>query len=227
LQQQADSAVRRQQNAITLLATAKQAAEQAAKNASDAMAAAQNQQRILLAQLANLQNTSVALEQQRQAGLAADAAAAREAAARRAQQQAQDTGSGGGWGTGTSSGTADGGQTAVAWAKQQLGLPYLWGGAGPGSFDCSGLTMRAWEQAGLSMPHYAASQYVLAEHIPYSAMRPGDLIFYATDTSQPWTIHHVTMYIGGGMMIEAPHTGAFVQIVPIYWYGSMPWAGRP
>ncbi len=192
-----------------------------------------------------------ALEAQRQARLAAarraaEAAARRaaEEAARRARSGAGGSGSGGSGGSGgsdsssgssggsrdssgSSRGTASGGRTAVAWAKRQVGLPYQWGGAGPGSYDCSGLTMRAWQHAGVSLPHYAASQYQLSEKIPYSSMRPGDLIFYATDTDRPSSIHHVTMFIGGGLMVEAPMTGLNVRIVPIRWGGAMPWAGRP
>jgi cell wall-associated NlpC family hydrolase len=197
-------------------------AAHASAAASAAVAAAQTRQRVLLSQLSTLQRTALALEQQREAGLAAGAAA-RRAAARWAQQQAQGSDSPGG----TSTGSAEGGLAAVGWAKSRLGLPYLWGGAGPDSYDCSGLTMRAWERSGVNLPHYAASQYMLSQHIPYAAMRAGDLIFYATNTSDPASIHHVTMYIGGGMMIEAPYTGAFVQIVPIYWDGAMAWAGRP
>ena len=109
----------------------------------------------------------------------------------------------------------------MAWAKRQLGLPYRWGGAGPNSYDCSGLTMRAWQRAGVHLPHYAASQYRLSTKVPYSAMRPGDLIFYARDTSRSSTIHHVTMFVGNGKMIEAPMTGLNVRIVPIRWNGTM------
>jgi cell wall-associated NlpC family hydrolase len=129
--------------------------------------------------------------------------------------------------TGSPHGSSSAGTEAVAWAKQQLGLPYRWGGAGPDSYDCSGLTMRAWQHAGVALPHYAASQYAQSAKVPYSGIRPGDLIFYATDPGRPSSIHHVTMYIGGGRMIEAPYTGANVRIVAVRWSRTMPWAGRP
>lgn len=83
------------------------------------------------------------------------------------------------------------------------------------------------QHAGVALPHYAASQYGQSEKVPYSQIRPGDLIFYATDTSRPSSIHHVTMYVGGGRMIEAPFTGADVRIVAVRWNRTMPWAGRP
>jgi cell wall-associated NlpC family hydrolase len=115
----------------------------------------------------------------------------------------------------------------VAWAKQQLGLPYQWGGDGPGSYDCSGLTMKAWQQAGVQLPHSSRIQYRQVDKISYTQLRPGDLLFYATDPSNQDTIHHVTMYIGGGQMIEAPYTGANVRISSLRRTGSMPYAGRP
>jgi cell wall-associated NlpC family hydrolase len=128
---------------------------------------------------------------------------------------------------GSSSGSSGAGQSAVAWAKQKLGLPYQWGGAGPGSYDCSGLVMRAWEQAGVRLPHSSRLQYRQSEKISYADLRPGDLVFFATNPSNEATIHHVAMYIGGGQMIEAPFTGANVRIVPLRRSDSMPYAVRP
>jgi cell wall-associated NlpC family hydrolase len=258
LEQQADDALSRQKAATAALATARDRATSTADTAAAAVAATQAEQARLLAELAALQHTSVALEQQRQAVLA-EAAAHRStggtggsggsAAGGSGGSAAGGSGSGGsaaggsgsggsgsgGSGSGGSgpapSGSSQGGSTAgdtaVAWAKQQLGLPYRWGGAGPDSYDCSGLTMQAWQHAGVSLPHYAASQYDRSEKVPYSRMQPGDLIFYATDTSNPASIHHVAMYVGGGMMIEAPYTGADIRIVPVRWNRTMPMAGRP
>jgi cell wall-associated NlpC family hydrolase len=130
-------------------------------------------------------------------------------------------------GQGSSEGSASAGRTALAWAKSQIGKPYQWGGAGPGSYDCSGLTMRAWERAGVSLPHSSRMQYGTVGKVSYSAMRPGDLIFWATDPSDPSTIHHVALYAGGGMMVEAPATGLDVRLVAIRWNDTMPMAGRP
>ena len=107
------------------------------------------------------------------------------------------------------------GDIAANWALTQLGKPYLWGGAGPGAFDCSGLTMQAWAHAGVQLLHYTGYQWVEGPHVPLDQLQRGDLVFYATNTSDPATIHHVGIYIGNGMMVDAPYTGAFVRIDPI------------
>ena len=98
---------------------------------------------------------------------------------------------------------------AVAAARSVIGDPYVYGAAGPNSFDCSGLTMWAWAHGGVSLPHSSQSQYSSTTHISVASLQPGDLLFYYSD------IHHVAMYSGGGMMIEAPHTGANVREVPM------------
>lgn len=96
---------------------------------------------------------------------------------------------------------------AVSAAESQIGKPYVWGAAGPSSYDCSGLTMWAYNKVGISLPHYTVSQYQAAKsHPSYSQAQPGDLIFFGSD------MHHVGMYVGGGKMVEAPHTGANVRI---------------
>ncbi|MDP9072972.1 MAG: C40 family peptidase, partial [Actinomycetota bacterium] len=102
---------------------------------------------------------------------------------------------------------------AVAAAKTRLGMPYVWGAAGPDSFDCSGLIQWAWAHAGVSLPHFSGAMYASTTHIPMSALQPGDLVF----PSDPGS--HVAMYIGGGQVIESPHTGDVVHIVPMYgWF---------
>lgn len=112
-------------------------------------------------------------------------------------------------------------------AEGQIGVPYVWAGATPGkAFDCSGLTMWAWKQAGVNLPHNADAQYhdtAHVDHVPLSQLKPGDLLFYNDGGS----IHHVTMYVGNGKMVEAPHTGANVREVPVRTQGLMPMAGRP
>jgi cell wall-associated NlpC family hydrolase len=117
---------------------------------------------------------------------------------------------------------------AIAWAKLQLNKPYQWGGTGPNSFDCSGLTQQSYLHAGITLPRVAADQYNAGPHPSLADLEPGDLLFWATDTSNPATIHHVTMYLGGGLMIAAPHTGTVVQIQPVYMSGfigaTRPWA---
>lgn len=106
-------------------------------------------------------------------------------------------------------------QTAIAYAKAQLGKPYVWGGTGPYGYDCSGLVMEAWLAAGITLPRVADDQYLATTPISFDQLRPGDLVFWGY-TSSPYSIHHVAMYLGGGMVIEAPHTGAYVQIRSIY-----------
>ena len=102
---------------------------------------------------------------------------------------------------------------AIAAAKSRLGMPYVWGAAGPDAFDCSGLIMWAWAQAGVGLPHFSGAMYASTQHIPISALQPGDLVF----PSNPGD--HVAMYIGGGQVIESPHSGAVVHIVPMYsWF---------
>jgi cell wall-associated NlpC family hydrolase len=113
-----------------------------------------------------------------------------------------------------------GASAAIAYARSQLGKPYCYAGAGPACFDCSGLTMRAWGAAGVSMPHYSGAQYSMFPHVPLSAMQPGDLVFWGPGGSD-----HVGLYIGGGQMIAAPHTGDVVKIQAVY--GSPVGAARP
>lgn len=106
--------------------------------------------------------------------------------------------------------TGSGGQVAIQAALSRLGDPYVWGAAGPNSFDCSGLTMWAWAHAGVQLPHYSGAQYDSTTHIPMSELQPGDLVFFA-DPGE-----HEAMYIGNGQIVEAPHTGADVRIMPLY-----------
>lgn len=109
---------------------------------------------------------------------------------------------------------------AVQYAYAQLGKPYQWGGAGPDSFDCSGLTMRSWGAAGVGLPHSAAGQQAMLPSVSLGALEPGDLVFYGDPA------FHTAIYIGGGRIIQAPHTGAVVEISSL---SSMPptSAGRP
>ena len=98
---------------------------------------------------------------------------------------------------------------AVAAAEGRVGAPYVWGAAGPGAFDCSGLVMWAYAQAGVYLPHYSGAQYNDTIHIPMSDLEPGDLVFPA-DPGE-----HVAIYVGNGEIVQAPYTGANVQIVPL------------
>ena len=103
-----------------------------------------------------------------------------------------------------------GASAAIAEAQRQIGKPYRWGAAGPDSFDCSGLTMWAWRAGGVSLPHYTKAQYDATTHVSLSDLQPGDLVFFGSD------FHHMGLYVGGGQMIEAPHTGANVRYASIY-----------
>jgi peptidoglycan DL-endopeptidase CwlO len=115
---------------------------------------------------------------------------------------------------------------AIAAARSRLGAPYVWGATGPSSFDCSGLTQWAYRQAGLVIPRTSRQQYAGLRHVPLDQLAPGDLVFYATDVSDPSTIHHVGMYLGGGLSIYAPETGDVVKIGAVG-YGRIIGAVRP
>jgi cell wall-associated NlpC family hydrolase len=129
--------------------------------------------------------------------------------------------------SGVSVGTAAQGREALAWARSKIGIAYQWGGTGNPGYDCSGLTSSAWQSAGVWITRTTRTQYETVGKVSYDRMRPGDLIFYANDTSDPSTIRHVAIYAGGGMMVEAARPGTLVREVPIRWGDTMPYAGRP
>ncbi|MGW0228529.1 NlpC/P60 family protein [Actinopolymorpha singaporensis] len=108
------------------------------------------------------------------------------------------------------------GATALAFAKAQLGEPYVFGAAGPNSWDCSGLTMGAWGAAGVSLPHSSRSQYAISTKISKSQLRIGDLVLFYSDR------HHVGIYAGNGMVIHAPRPGKSVEYIKMEY---MPYAG--
>ncbi|MFI1584815.1 NlpC/P60 family protein [Embleya sp. NPDC020630] len=119
-----------------------------------------------------------------------------------------------------------GATAAVAYAKAQLGKPYVWGGEGPSGFDCSGLVMQAWRRAGVKLAHFAATQYFESTPVSYKNLRPGDLVFW-TETKSASDIHHVAMYLGGGKMIHAPRTGDVVKISNLFYMGTPDYYARP
>ena len=96
-------------------------------------------------------------------------------------------------------------ERAVKLARSQLGVPYVWGGASPAGFDCSGLVSWVYGQLGITLPHNAAALYGVGRPVPVSAMRPGDLVFFGG-------LGHVGLYVGHGRMIHAPQTGRNVEI---------------
>jgi peptidoglycan DL-endopeptidase CwlO len=108
---------------------------------------------------------------------------------------------------------------AVTFAYNQLGKPYLFGADGPGSFDCSGLTSAAWREAGKSLSHQTKAQWNEVTHISRGDLQPGDLVFYRS-------LGHVALYVGGGQIIDAPHSGTVVKkrtmdIMTPYGYGRV------
>ncbi|MFI0485971.1 NlpC/P60 family protein [Actinomadura sp. 9N215] len=105
------------------------------------------------------------------------------------------------------------GVQALRYAMTKIGDPYVWGAAGPNAFDCSGLTMWAYKQVGINLPHYTGSQWNAGTHVSRGQLQPGDLVFFHSD------LHHMGIYVGGGKMLHAPHTGDVVKIAPM--------AGRP
>jgi cell wall-associated NlpC family hydrolase len=147
----------------------------------------------------------------------------------------QPAGNGGGQGTtgaGSSANTSNpsvpppppstGAQVAVTYAYKQLGKPYCYAGIGPDCYDCSGLTMMSWAQAGVTMPHGSIAQGDIFPKVPTADMQPGDLVIEYADHS------HVSIYVGNGMMITAPHTGDFIKLVPVFADGwGFQYAVRP
>jgi cell wall-associated NlpC family hydrolase len=103
---------------------------------------------------------------------------------------------------------------ALRAAESRRGLPYVWGAAGPKSFDCSGLVQWSYAQAGVAMPRVAADQARTGLAVPVSQLQPGDLLFYHTDPTDPGYISHVAIYLGNGWMIQAPQPGMNVEVVP-------------
>ena len=110
---------------------------------------------------------------------------------------------------------------AVRFAYNQLGKPYVYGAAGPNSYDCSGLTMAAWNAAGVSLPHNAAAQQGSTRYVSRGNLQPGDLVFFGSPA------YHVAIYIGGGRIIAAPHTGDVVKIQELSYMPNYSGGGRP
>jgi cell wall-associated NlpC family hydrolase len=171
---------------------------------------------------------------------AAAAQAAREARSSRYEPPSRSSGGGGsssappayssgGW-------SSSKGQRVADLALRWLGMPYSWGGgnaygptwgqSGPTGFDCSGLALWAWAQVGVSLPHYSGYQYASNRKISRSNLQPGDLVFWAYNTSDPGSIHHVAIYLGGGRVVQAPQTGDVVKISSM-WYDGYIGAARP
>jgi cell wall-associated NlpC family hydrolase len=238
--QAAAQAAKRQADEAIAVAVTAQRGEQAQ---ASQLQAAQNS---LQAQLAAAQANVSGLRAQRtqyQKWLAEKQASDAAAAASASRGHASGGGSGGG---GRPISVAGAGSVAVVLrrALSAIGIMYAWGGGnadgptlgvhGEGDpygdyakigFDCSGLMVYAFAGAGVSLAHYAAYQYNEGRHVPLSRMQPGDMLFYSTDGSVAG-IHHVTLYIGGGMMVEAYESGMPVRVTTVRYGGLMPNATR-
>ncbi|MEN9969969.1 MAG: hypothetical protein RLZZ229_177 [Actinomycetota bacterium] len=172
-------------------------------------------------QLATLRNTAADLERQRAEGLAAE---------RRQQQGSANMSAPELY----SVGDADQGKVAVAFdfMKAQLGERYVLGGMGPDIWDCSGLMKAGYAAAGIYIgTHSATNQFrtmgAARKLVPLSEMQVGDLLWYSQESAFDGDKYHVVMFVGGGMMIEAPNPARTVRIVPIRWGEMFPYAGRP
>jgi cell wall-associated NlpC family hydrolase len=118
--------------------------------------------------------------------------------------------------------TGDGsrGSIALKFALQQIGDVYVWAAAGPTQWDCSGLTMRSYQAAGVSLPHSSRMQISYGKSVSFSSLKPGDLLFFGKPIS------HVSIYMGGGKMVQAPRPGKKVEVVPLTrMFGAKPFVG--
>ncbi len=221
--QRAIAEAKRKAEELRRRAAAKAAAEAAARAARAAHEAAQRAEK---ARAERARKAAARAEQAAKEAREARDQRSRDAAARRAEEAAREAERENG-DPGTSEGTRTGARRAIEFARAQLGEPYVWGADGPDSWDCSGLTMGAWERGGVSLPHYSAAQYEQIEHIGADDLRPGDLVFWADDPDDPSTIFHVGLYVGDGMMIHAPRPGASVRMNSIYYWVDPDFFGRP
>ena len=224
LRDQSDVAMTRRAKAAAAAREARAEARAALADAEREEASIQARTDELVRALAQAQQVSVRLAERRQAALA-------EAAALAAQEAAD----GEGGASAKSSGAAQlpsadppapnsAAAAAIAFARRQLGEPYVYGAAGPASWDCSGLTSQAWAAAGQPLSHWSVAQYGETTPIRQSQLRPGDLVFWSQ--GGPRSIYHVAMYLGDGQIIHAPRPGRSVEIVSMYYWITPDLFGR-
>ena len=198
------------------------AAQQAAADAEAQVAEQKRASAELYAQLASLKNTTASVEQQYQEGLAWEAA----------QNAVKTPPTAPIVNPSPPAPVGSAVEGAVAFAKAQLGDAYLLGGSGPDVWDCSGLTKASYAYVGVYIgTHSASNQYntmaAANRLVNISQLQAGDLLFYSTGGSTAGSKYHTTLYLGGGLMIEAPRPGVGVRIVPIRYGDLVPYAGRP
>ena len=202
-------------------ATKAQVAEQQFRDASSRLNAALKQRQAVVATIASKRSQLQAGVSQTQRLISTIQGSLKRQAAAAAIAAAQSGGSSSPIGDpGSILPPSAGAAAAVSAAKAALGVPYVFGGASMSGFDCSGLTMWAWQHAGVYLPHSAAAQYASIPHVARSDLQPGDLLFFYNP------IGHVAMYVGGGEEIAASHTGTVVSYYPVDWPNFVG-AGRP
>jgi len=253
-----DQAAAAEAEAAALQAEARAARDAASRAAEAAAAEAQAvaaRKDALIRELADLQDISVALAEERQADLeqrAAEAAAEAAAQAAAAEQEEEQDQQPAPQQPAPEQPAPEqpepqqpepqqpepqqpspeppapsgGASAAIAFARAQLGEPYRWGAAGPDAWDCSGLTMGAWAAGGTSLPHYSVAQYDQSTPISASSLQAGDLVFWGSSSS-PSSIYHVALYIGGGQIIHAPRTGRPVTQESMYYWTTPNFYARP
>ncbi|WP_199863190.1 C40 family peptidase [Streptomyces sp. CB00316] len=223
----------------TTLRSSKQKVQNKLTEARSLLAKLTAEEKARLAELERKKEAEAKEKAEKLARRQAAEAKEREAAEEKAREEAakesggdSGSGSGSGTGTGTSPGSGtdtgtgtgtDGSYAAkaekvLAFARAQIGKPYVWGASGPASYDCSGLTQAAWREAGVTLPRTTWDQVKVGTRVATSDLQPGDLVFFYDDIS------HVGIYKGDGMMIHAPKPGANVREESIYYmpiYGSV------
>lgn len=215
----ASAAERKRKSLAADAQTANVAAQKASADATAQLAQQEAASNTMYAQLASLKNTTASVEQQYQLGVAEEAR----------QNAVKNPPSAPIINPNPAAPVAGAVEGAIAFAKAQLGEPYVLGGAGPSSWDCSGLTLRSYQSVGVYIgTHSATNQYntlrAAGKLVNLSQLLPGDLLFY---TGGGGDMYHVAMAVGGGQMIEAPRPGVPVRIVGIRYGDLMPYAGRP
>ena len=235
LQQQAAAADEVARTSLAAATALKEQAETSLATAQAAEISAREQASALTTQQAQLE-TEMAAAQAQLTGLIGERAAADRLAQTAPRATPAPTGNVAPTPSGNQdragAGDASAAQTAIDAAMAYLGTPYAWGGGGtrgpgPGQapdlgvvgFDCSGLTQYAYAEAGIPIPRNSRAQYSALPKVSSSDLRAGDLVFWATDPSDPSTIYHVAIHLGGGRVLQAPESGDVVKVSDMWWRG--------